>query len=183
MAPIYKALREKLNQDGMLVAFSDDVYLHGPPVNVAAVVYAAPSLYKKVGLRIGWGLAKSELALPPNVDPETLSLPRGDDGRVTSARTLGAGPRGVLRHPTPPSDVHGLHQQGHAEADCTTRPPLEPGQGYREGCPAHGPTSTTNVWGEPLWACHFFRPTGDCPTVRGVPRCSSGLLPIGNLGV
>ena len=55
MATIYKALREELGQDGMLVAFSDDAYLHGPPVNVAAALSAAPSLYKKVGLRIGWG--------------------------------------------------------------------------------------------------------------------------------
>ena len=69
MAPIYKALREKLGQDGMLVAFSDHVYLHGSSVNVAAAVSAVPSLYKKVGLRIGWGPAKSELTLPPNVDP------------------------------------------------------------------------------------------------------------------
>ncbi len=41
-----------------------------------------PPLYNKVGLRIGWGPAKSELALPPGVDPDTLPLPRGDDGRI-----------------------------------------------------------------------------------------------------
>ena len=38
----------------------------------------------KVGLCIGWGPAKSELALPPDVDPETLPLPRGNDGRILS---------------------------------------------------------------------------------------------------
>jgi hypothetical protein len=74
MAPIYKALKTKLGPKGMLVDFSDDVYLHGPPVNVTTSISAAPALYKKVGLRIGWGPAKSELALPPNVDPETLPL-------------------------------------------------------------------------------------------------------------
>jgi hypothetical protein len=58
MAPIYRALKTELGQEGMLVAFSDDVYLHGPPVNVAAAISAALSLYKKVGLRIGWGPAK-----------------------------------------------------------------------------------------------------------------------------
>ncbi len=66
----------------MLVAFSDDVYLHGPPMHVSEKISAAPALYKKVGLRIGWGPAKSEIALPPDVDPETLPLPRGDDGRI-----------------------------------------------------------------------------------------------------
>ena len=77
------ALKSELGQEGMLVAFLDDVYLHGPPVmNVAAAVSAAPSLYKNVGLRIGWGHAKSEMALPLNVDPDTLPFPRNDDGRV-----------------------------------------------------------------------------------------------------
>ena len=69
MAPIDKQLKEGLGPEGMLVAFSDDVYLHGPPMNVAAMISAAPALYKKIGLRIGWGPAKSELALPPDVDP------------------------------------------------------------------------------------------------------------------
>jgi len=82
MAPIYLALREKLGPEGMLVAYSDDYYLHGPPVNVAATISAAPPLYRKVRLCIGWGPAKSELVLPPDVDPETLQLPRGDDGRI-----------------------------------------------------------------------------------------------------
>jgi len=35
-----------------------------------------------VELRIGWGPAKSKLALPAQVDPETLPLPRGYDGRI-----------------------------------------------------------------------------------------------------
>ena len=69
MAPIYKQIKEGLGPEGMLVAFSDDVYLHGPPLNVAAMISAAPTLYKKVWLRIWWGPAKSELALPPDVDP------------------------------------------------------------------------------------------------------------------
>ena len=82
LSSFYMVLKDELGNGGMLVAFSDDVYLHGPPANVAAAVSAAPILYKKVGLRIGWGPAKSELSLPPNVDPETLPLLRGDDGRV-----------------------------------------------------------------------------------------------------
>jgi hypothetical protein len=66
----------------MLVAYSDDCYLHGPPTKVAETISAAPPLYKKVGLRIGWGPAKSELVLSEGVDPETLDLPRGGDGAI-----------------------------------------------------------------------------------------------------
>jgi len=58
MAPIYLSLDNELGPEGMLLAYSDDVYLHGPPVKVAAII-AAPPLYKKVGLRIGLGPAKS----------------------------------------------------------------------------------------------------------------------------
>ena len=82
MAPIYKSLGNKLGPERMLLAYSDDVYLHVPPVNVAATILAAPSLYTKVGLRIGWGPAKSKLVLPPDVDPDTLTLPRGKDGSI-----------------------------------------------------------------------------------------------------
>ena len=84
MAPNYLALGEKLGPEGMLVTYLDDCYLHGPKMKVVATIGAAPPLYKKVGLRIGWRPAKSELALPPNVDPETLQLPRGDNGRILS---------------------------------------------------------------------------------------------------
>jgi hypothetical protein len=84
MAPIYKALKSELDPDGMLNAFSDDVYLHGPPATAAAMISAALALYKKIGLRIGWGRAKFKLALPPDVHPEILPLPRGSDGRIMS---------------------------------------------------------------------------------------------------
>ena len=53
MMPIYRNLRTTLGPDGMLVAFSEDCYLHGPPTSVAATINAAPPLYNKVGLRIG----------------------------------------------------------------------------------------------------------------------------------
>jgi len=82
MAPIYKSLGNKLGPERMLLAYSDDVYLHSPPVNVATTITFAPPLYKKVGLRIGWGPAKFELVLPPDVDSETLTLPRGEDGSI-----------------------------------------------------------------------------------------------------
>ena len=74
MAPIYLSLKNELGPKGMLLAYSDDVYLHGPPVKVAAPITSAPPLYTKVGLRIGWGPAKSELVIPSGVDPESLIL-------------------------------------------------------------------------------------------------------------
>ena len=78
------ALKDKLGPKGMMVAYSDDYYLHGPPVKVAATtINAGPPLSKKVELRIGWGPAKSELVLPLDVDPETMQLPRGDNGRAS----------------------------------------------------------------------------------------------------
>ena len=43
MAPICKALKSELGPDGMLVAYSDDVYLHGPPATVVATISAAPT--------------------------------------------------------------------------------------------------------------------------------------------
>ncbi len=53
MTPVYNILQLKLRLNGLLVAFSDDVYLHGPPVNVAQAMSAAPTLFGKVGLTIG----------------------------------------------------------------------------------------------------------------------------------
>jgi len=83
MAPIYLSLKNELGSEVMLLAYSDDVYLHGPPVKVAAAITTTPPLYKKVGLRrIGWGPATPELVLPLDVDPETLILPRGEDGTI-----------------------------------------------------------------------------------------------------
>lgn len=35
MAPVYIIIRHKLEPYGLLVAFSDDVYLHGHPASVA----------------------------------------------------------------------------------------------------------------------------------------------------
>jgi hypothetical protein len=75
MAPTYKQLKEGLWPKGMLVTFSDDVYLHGPPMNVAATICAAPALFMTAGLRFGWGPAKSVPALPPFVEPKKLPPP------------------------------------------------------------------------------------------------------------
>jgi hypothetical protein len=42
MVPIYVALKAELGREGMLVAFSDDVFLHGPPPSVSSAISAAP---------------------------------------------------------------------------------------------------------------------------------------------
>ena len=82
MDPIYTSLKNELGPEGMLLTYSDDAYLHGPPMSVASAITTAPLLYKKVGLRIDWGSEKSELVLPPDVDPEALCLSRGEDGVI-----------------------------------------------------------------------------------------------------
>jgi hypothetical protein len=81
---------------------------------VAAAITAAAALSKKVGLRAGWGPAKSELALPPGVDAETLSLPRGEDGRILPHLVVGLEAcLGIPRHLL---QVCGVNMFGHVIA-------------------------------------------------------------------
>jgi hypothetical protein len=119
MAPIYVVLKVELGPEWMLVAFSDDVYLHGPPPSVASMISVAPALYKKVGFHIGWGPAKCELALPAYVDPDSLDLPRGKDGRILPHRVQGL-EACLAKHPATQGHVHGLHLPSNEEAGCST---------------------------------------------------------------
>ena len=64
----------------MLLAYSDDIYCAALPVLAAGAISAAPQLYEKIGLQIGWGRDKTELALPPGVRHQELHLPRDDQG-------------------------------------------------------------------------------------------------------
>jgi hypothetical protein len=68
MAPVYARLGSLLGPEGALYAYFDDVYLLADPAHMAIALAAAPSLYKKVGLRIGWGPGKTELILPSGTD-------------------------------------------------------------------------------------------------------------------
>jgi hypothetical protein len=70
--PFYSRLGALLGPEGALYAYSDNVYLLAGPVNMAVALSWAPAIYKKVGLRIGWGPGKTELFLPTNVDCETF---------------------------------------------------------------------------------------------------------------
>jgi hypothetical protein len=69
MRPIYERLGALLGLDGALYAYSDNIYLVADPGNMSAALAAAPSFYRKVGLRIGCGLGKTELILPSQSDP------------------------------------------------------------------------------------------------------------------
>ena len=80
MKPIYDRLRALLGSSGLLLAYSDDIYCAALPVLAAGAISAAPLLYGKIGLQIGWGRDKTELALPPGVQHQELHLPRDDQG-------------------------------------------------------------------------------------------------------
>ena len=53
MQPVYSRLGALLGPDGALYAYFDDVYLIAQPANMAVALSGAPTIYKKVGLRIG----------------------------------------------------------------------------------------------------------------------------------
>ena len=62
--PVYERLGAILGPDGTLHAYSDDVYILSDTDNMAAALAAAPSLYRKVGLRIGWGPCVTAIVTP-----------------------------------------------------------------------------------------------------------------------
>ena len=55
-----------------------EVYLTSDRDNMSPALAAAPALYCKVGLRIGWGPGKTELILPSHCDPKAF-LQRFDE--------------------------------------------------------------------------------------------------------
>ena len=61
-----------IGPDGALYAYSHDVYLITDLVSMAKTLAAAPTIYGKVGIRIGWGPGKTELILPLDSDPITF---------------------------------------------------------------------------------------------------------------
>jgi hypothetical protein len=86
MRPVYARLAALLGLDGTLYAYSDDVYLVSDPDNMSAAFVAAPSIYRKIGLRIGWGPSKTEL-LPSHCDPEAC-LHRLDENTKGLSRII-----------------------------------------------------------------------------------------------
>ena len=57
--PVYDALLVILGPEGVLFSYADDVYMGGLPVNVARALTAAISLYRMIGLALGWGSKKT----------------------------------------------------------------------------------------------------------------------------
>jgi hypothetical protein len=53
MKLVYDKLGALLGPDGALHAYSDDVYLVSDPANMFIALAIAPTIYKKVGPRIG----------------------------------------------------------------------------------------------------------------------------------
>jgi hypothetical protein len=99
IAPVYARLGSLLGPEGALYAYSDDVYLLADPGHMAVALAAAPSLYNKVGLRIGWGPGKTELILPPGIDSDSFLTNLGPECRP-SLVTGFTSCLGVPRHPT-----------------------------------------------------------------------------------
>jgi hypothetical protein len=57
--PVYDALLVILGPEGFLFSYADDVYMGGLPVNVARALIVAISLYRMIGLALGWGSKKT----------------------------------------------------------------------------------------------------------------------------
>jgi hypothetical protein len=55
-----------------MYAYSVDVYLVSDPTTMSVALAVAPEIYRKVGLRKGWGPGKTELIFPPHCDPEAF---------------------------------------------------------------------------------------------------------------
>ena len=76
MAPVYDRIRAMVGDAGALFAFSDDAYCISSPVILAAVLKELTPLYRLVGLRIGWGIGKTEFWLPRGYQVDSLDIPR-----------------------------------------------------------------------------------------------------------
>jgi hypothetical protein len=63
MRLVYARLVALLDHNGAMYAYSDDGCFVSDPDNTYVALVGAPSIYRKVGLRIGWGLSKTELVL------------------------------------------------------------------------------------------------------------------------
>jgi len=155
------------------------VYLHWPPANVAASISSASTLYGKVGLCIGRGPVKSELALPSDVDSETLPLPRGNDGHILPQLVQGL------------EACLGIPRYRGMCVDFITKAMRKPAAHHQDRLLllvkdiAEEPPLTAlrllQVCGvNTFLTCHLRRPPGDFPFVCGGARCSSGPLPRGS---
>ena len=78
MKPVYARLQDAVGQEGVLYTYCDDSYLLAPPEQMATVFRTAPTIFGKVGLRIGYGPGKTELILPKGTTANEFPYPLED---------------------------------------------------------------------------------------------------------
>jgi hypothetical protein len=135
---------------------------------------ASPPLYTTVGLRIGWGPAKSELVLPPGVDPDTLELPRSNDGNILLHVVEGL------------EACLGIPRHRRMCVDFITRAMRKPAarhdrllllvRGIAEDAPLTALRLLQLVQCEQVWACDLCCPPGDHSPLCGSPGCGGHQL-------
>jgi hypothetical protein len=59
MAPVYASLRTVIEDEGVLNTYCDDAYILAPAAEMAAALHHAPSIFGKVGLRLGYEQGKT----------------------------------------------------------------------------------------------------------------------------
>ncbi len=95
--PVYARLREAVGEGGVMYTYCDDSYLLAPAKHMATVLYHAPEIFGKVGLRIGLGPGKTELILPKGCSMQEFPFPL-DDPQVAAPQVV-AGFKSCLRVP------------------------------------------------------------------------------------
>jgi len=78
MELVYMRLRAAMGEQGTLYAYCDDAYLITEPDKMADVLAQAPAIYGKVGLKLGYGLGKTEIILPQGYDRVDFPYPFDD---------------------------------------------------------------------------------------------------------
>jgi hypothetical protein len=99
MEPVYARLRAEVGQEGVLYTYCDDSYLLAPVGQMATMFHTAPTIFGKVGLRLGYGPGKTELIVPKGTSVGDFPYPL-EDPKVPAPH-VGAGFKsclGVPRH-------------------------------------------------------------------------------------
>jgi hypothetical protein len=78
MVPVYARLQASVGEEGVLYTYCDDSYLLAPAEQMATVFRTAPSIFGKVGLRLGYGPGKTELILPKGSNAADFPYPLED---------------------------------------------------------------------------------------------------------
>jgi hypothetical protein len=105
MKPVYARLRAALGEEGSLCTYCDDSYVLVEPDKMAKVLDHAPTLFGRVGLRIGFGLRKTTLIMPRSYDKSRFPYPLDSPGTHDPHVVQGfSSCLGVPRHSTNDQD-------------------------------------------------------------------------------